>query len=140
MSDEKQKIMVPKLEFVGNNGSYKLTWKESKEELPKEKQKAKVYTLKIGPVLLAFKRKMKKGETVVAHTRAQLLAADIYQANFFGYKPLRFRAWFMSRASIRDYLERKYSEQDDIPKTRFTRLMQRQGDHRARILKTRNAK
>jgi hypothetical protein len=105
-----------------------------------EKQKAKVYTLKIGSFLLAFKRKIKKGETVVMHTRAQLLAADVYQANFFGYKPLRMRAWFMSRASIRDYLERKYSEQDDIPKTRFTRLMQRQGDHRARILKTRNAK
>lgn len=103
-----------------------------------EKQKAKVYSLKLGPILLAFKRKMKKGEAT--HTRAQLLAADVYQANFFGYKPLRFRAWFMSRASIRDYLERKYSEQDDIPKTRFTRLMQRQGDHRARILKTRNAK
>jgi len=100
--------------------------------------KAKVYTLKLGNILIAFKRKMKKGETT--HTRAQLLAADIYQANFFGYKPLRLRAWFMSRASIRDYLERKYSEQDDIPKTRFTRLMQRQGDHRARILKTRNAK
>ena len=103
-----------------------------------EKQKAKVYTLKIGNILIAFKRKMKKGETT--HTRAQLLAADAWQARFFGYKPLRCRAWFMSRASIRDYLERKYSEQDDIPKTRFTRLMQRQGDHRARILKTRNAK
>lgn len=105
-----------------------------------EKQKAKVYTLKIGSFLLAFKRKIKKGETLVTHTRAQLLAADIYQANFFGYKPLRLRAWFMSRASIRDYLERKYSEQDDIAKTRFTRLMQRQCDHRARILKSRNAK
>ena len=103
-----------------------------------EKQKAKVYTLKIGSFLIAFKRKMKKGETT--HTRAQLLAADIYQANFFGYKPLRCRSWFMSSASIRDYLERKYSEQDDIHKTRFTRLMQRQGDHRARILKTRNTK
>lgn len=102
--------------------------------------KAKVYTLKIGNLLLAFKRKVKKGETVVTHTRAQLLAADLYQANFFGYKPLGFRAWFMSRAAIRDYLERKYSEQDDIPKTRFTRLMQRQGDHRARIFKARNAK
>lgn len=105
-----------------------------------EKQKAKVYTLKIGSFLLAFKRKMKKGEMVVTHTREQLLAADIYQANFFGYKPLRCRAWFMSRAAIRDYLERKYSEQDDITKTRFTRIMQRQGDHRERILKTRNAK
>ena len=105
-----------------------------------EKQKAQVYTFKIGPVLLAFRRKLKEGEIVETHTRAQLLAADIFQANFFGYKPLRMRSWFMSRASIRDYLERKYSEQDDIPKTRFTRLMQRQGDHRARIIKTRNAK
>lgn len=105
-----------------------------------EKQKAKVYTLKIGNILIAFKRKIKKGETVVMHTKAQLLAADIYQSNFFGYKPLGVRAWFMSPAKIRDYLEKKYSEQDDIPKTRFTRLMQRQGDHRARILKTRNAK
>lgn len=105
-----------------------------------EKQKVKVYTLKIGPVILAFKRKIKKGETLVTHTRAQLLAADIYQANFFGYKSLRFRALFMSRASIRDYLERKYSEQDDISKTRFTRLMQRKRDHRARILKSRSGK
>lgn len=105
-----------------------------------EKQKEKVYTLKIGPVILAFKRKIKKGEMLVTHTRAQLLAADIYQANFFGYKPLRFRALFMSRASIRDYLERKYSEQDDISKTRFTRLMQRQAKRRARILSAKAAK
>lgn len=105
-----------------------------------EKQKVKVYTLKIGPVLLSFKRKIKKGETLVTHTRAQLLAADIYQANFFGYKPLRFRAWFMSRASIRNYLERKYREQADIAKTRFSGLMQRQANRRARILSAKAAK
>jgi hypothetical protein len=105
-----------------------------------EKQKAKVYTLKIGNLLLAIKRKVKKGEMVVTHTRAQLLAADLYQANFFGYKPLRFRAWFMSRASIRDYLERKYGEQEDVAKTRFSGLMQRQAKRRARILSAKAAK
>ena len=106
----------------------------------KQKNKVKVYRFKIGPVLLAFRRKMREGEVIETHTREQLLAADLYQANFFGYKPLRFRAWFMSRADIRKYLERKYSEQDDIPKTRFTNLMKRQGDHRARIMKSRAVK
>ena len=106
----------------------------------KQKSKVKVYRLKIGPVLLAFRRKMREGEVIETHTREQLLAADIYQANFFGYKPLRCRAWFMSRVSIRKYLEKKYSEQDDIPKTRFTNLMKRQAGHRARITKSRAVK
>ena len=106
----------------------------------KQKSKVKVYRIKIGPVLLAFSRKMRECEVIETHTRDQLLAADLYQANFFGYKPLRFRAWFMSRASIRKYLEKKYSEQDDIPKTRFTNLMKRQGDHRARIMNARAVK
>lgn len=106
----------------------------------KQKSMVKVYRLKIGPVLLAFRRKMREGEVIETHTREQLLAADVYQANFFGYKPLRCRAWFMSRADIRKYLEKKYSEQDDTKKTRFTNLMKRQGDHRARIIKARAGK
>lgn len=105
-----------------------------------EKQKAKVYTLKIGPVLLAFKRKMKKGETVVTHTRAQLLAADAWQARFFGYKPLGFRKHFMSRASIRDYLERSFSAQPEEMKARAAKVAHRSASRKARILKTRNAK
>lgn len=99
--------------------------------------KVKLYRLKIGSLLLVFKRKLKEGEVIVTHTRAQLLAADLYQAQFFGYKPLRVRAWFMSKSAIMKHLEKKYSEQGDIPKTRFTNLMKRQQGHRERILKTR---
>lgn len=103
-----------------------------------EKQKAKVYTLKIGPILLAFKRKMKKGETT--HTRAQLLAADAWQARFFGYKPLGFSKNFMSRASIRDYLERSFSEQPEAMKARAMKVAHRSASRKARILNARNAK
>ena len=103
-----------------------------------EKQKAKVYTLKIGSFLLAFKRKMKKGETT--HTRAQLLAADAWQARFFGYKPLGFRKYFMSRASIRDYLERSFSAQPEEMKARAAKVAHRSASRKARILKTRNGK
>lgn len=108
-----------------------------KQDQNKMQNKVKLYRLKIGSLLLVFKRKLKEGEVIVNHTRAQLLAADLYQAKFFGYKPLRVRAWFMSKSSIRKYLAKKYSEQDDIPKTRFTNLMKRQQGHRERILKTR---
>ena len=100
--------------------------------------KAKVYTLKLGNILIAFKRKMKKDETT--HTRAQLLAADAWQARFFGYKPLGFRKHFMSRASIRDYLERSFSAQPEAMKARAMKVAHRSASRKARILNARNAK
>ena len=105
-----------------------------------EKQKAKVYTLKMGPILIAFKRKMKDGETVEMHTREQLLAVDAWQARFFGYKPLGFSKHFMSRASISDYLERSFSAQPEEAKARAVKVAHRSASRKARILKTRNTK
>ena len=106
----------------------------------KQKSKVKVYRIKIGPVLLAFRRKMREGEVIETHTRAQLLAADAWQARFFGYKPLGFRKHFMSRASIRDYLERSFSAQPEAMKARAMKVAHRSASRKARILNARNAK
>ena len=105
-----------------------------------QKSKVKVYRLKIGPVLLAFRRKMREGEVVETHTREQLLAADAWQARFFGYKPLGFRKHFMSRRAIREYLERSFSAQPEAMKARAEKVAHRSASRKERIAKARAVK
>ena len=105
--------------------------------MTEEKKKVKVYQLKIGNLLLVFKRKLRKDETLIPQTREQLLAADAWQARFFGYKPLGARKFFMSKASIRDYLEKSFSAQPEEAKARAAKIAHRRAKRKERILKTR---
>lgn len=105
------------------------------EEKKEDKIKAKVYTLKVGPFLFSFKRKLTKDEIKGKPSKAQLLAGDKYQAAQLGYKPLGwFKALFMSPRSIAKYMERMYIRADEVNKARFTKAMKKQGSHRARIM------
>lgn len=106
--------------------------------MTEEKKKVKVYKLKIGNLLLVFKRKLRKDETLIPQTRSQLLAADGYQSQFFGYKKLGAKSFFMSKARLVEYLEKKFSQQDEFAKARFVKLIQKQRSHRERILRAKS--
>jgi len=91
--------------------------------------KAKVYSLKIGPLILSIKRKLKETQGT---PKRDLLAADRYQAAHFGYKPLGIARVFMSAERVQNHMEQKFSEQPEKAKASFYRAMMRQKARRAK--------
>lgn len=96
--------------------------------------KAKVYSLKIGPMILSFRRKLNESKS--GPTKQDLIAADKYQAGYFGYKPLGVSRYLMSRERIAKYLEVTFSAQDEKSKASFYKAMLRQGKHREKLMKS----
>ena len=94
--------------------------------------KAKVYSLKLGPMILSFKRKLKEEKKPTP--KNDILAADRYQAAHFGYKPLGFVRHFMSADRIAHHMEKSFSEQPEKAKARFYQAMKRQGARREKFI------
>ena len=76
-----------------------------------------------------MKRKMKRREI-----RARLIAADKYQAQYFGYNPLGVLAYIMPIRWIRSYMESRFNERDEADKKRFESWAYNQRRRRERMI------